>query len=67
MIKDQKAWDEHVKINKDDYGKACVDVARRVMEILDEEKDFDCHKIIDQADEDIDAGGMCSKYGFEMS
>ena len=58
MIKDQKAWDKVVKINKDPYGKACVDVARRVMEILDEETAFDTHKIICQADEDVKARGI---------
>lgn len=58
MIKDQKKWNNWVKKNKDPYGKACVDVARRVMEILDEDKDFDCHEIICQADKEVDAGGI---------
>lgn len=56
MIKDQKGWEEYVKINDDPYGKACVDVARRVMELLDEQDDFNCHKIICQAEEDVKAG-----------
>jgi hypothetical protein len=53
-----KDWDEWVENNEDAYGKACVDVARRVMEILDEEKEFEPHTIICQADDDIDAGGI---------
>ena len=44
-------WQESVDKNKDPYGDACVKVARRVMEILDEEPgEFDCHKIITRAD-----------------
>ncbi len=55
----QKEWDKHVKVNsKDDYSKCCLDVARKVMEILDEGKDFDPHTIICQADDDIKAGGI---------
>ena len=57
-LKDEKKWNEWVENNTDSYGKACVDVARRVMEILDEGKDFDCHKIICQADDEIGAGGI---------
>ena len=58
MITDQKSWDVWVEKNKDAYSKCCVDVARRVMEILDEEKDFDTHDIICQANKDIKAGGI---------
>ena len=57
-LKDKKAWAEWEKNNQDPYGKACVNVARRVMEILDEGKDFDTHQIICQADDDIKAGGI---------
>ena len=52
MIIKQKEWERCVKMNKDSYGKACVDVARRVMEILDEEQGFDCHEIICRADDE---------------
>ena len=31
-------WNRCVEINKDPYGKACVDVAREVMRILDANK-----------------------------
>lgn len=57
-ITNQDEWDKWVEANKDPYGKACVDVARRVMEILDEGKDLDTNKIINQADRDVDAGGI---------
>ena len=57
-MKDQVAWQKWVDANQDDYGKCCVDVARRVMEILDEGKDFDVHSIISQADDDVNAKGI---------
>ena len=57
-IKDQEAWDKWVDANQDAYGGCCVNVARRVMEILDEGKDFDTHSIICQAEDDIKAGGI---------
>lgn len=57
-IVNQKDWDEWVKNNEDPYGKACVDVARRVMEILDEGEEFDPHVIICQADKDTNSGGI---------
>jgi len=60
-LKDKEAWAEWEKNNQSDYGKACVDVARRVMEILDEGKDFDPYQIICQADEDIQAGGITGR------
>jgi hypothetical protein len=58
MIVKQKEWDECVGKNKDAYGKACVDVGRRVMEILDEEPEFNCHEIICRADKEVKAGGI---------
>lgn len=59
MVIEPEKWERCVKINKDSYGKACVDVARRVMEILDEEPgDFDPHKIVCRADEEVKAGGI---------
>ena len=54
----QEDWDEWVKNNQDPYGKAYVDVARRVMEILDEVNEFDPDEIISQADEEVGAGGI---------
>lgn len=59
MITKQDDWDKWVESNQDDYGKACVDVAREVMRYLDErEGDFDCHAIITEADDNIKAGGI---------
>jgi hypothetical protein len=57
-LKDKKAWNEWVKNNKDPYGAACIKVAKRVMEILDENKEFDVNKIINKADEETKAGGL---------
>jgi len=57
-LKDEKTWKEWVDANTDPYGKACVDVARRVMEILDNGEDFDSYNLITQADEEIKAGGI---------
>ena len=55
MIVDQEKWDSWVKDNTDEYGKACMDVARRVMEILDEENpsELDCHALICRADNEM--------------
>ena len=52
LIKDKKIWESWVKANKDPYRKCCVDVARKVMELLDDEKhgDFDTNKIIIEAE-----------------
>lgn len=58
MIINQEKWNNWVEKNKDAYGKCCVDVARRVMEILDDEKEFDTHDIICRADKDVKAGGI---------
>ena len=60
MIIKQEMWDECVKSNKDPYGRCCVDVARKVMEIIDEEnpETLDCHKLICRADDEINAGGI---------
>ena len=58
MIIKQKEWDECVKVNDDPYGKACVDVARRVREILDKEPEFNCHTIICRAGKEVEAGGI---------
>lgn len=57
-LKDKKSWNEWVEKNDDPYGKTCVNVARRVMEILDDGKDFDANEIICKADDDIQAGGI---------
>lgn len=67
-MKNQKLFDEYVQKNQDPYGKCCVNVARRCMEILDEDKTplkngyypdiHTAHGIICKADDDINAGGI---------
>ena len=57
-IIDEKGWKECQEKNKDPYGNCCVKVAKRVMEILDENKNFDANHIINQANDDIEAGGI---------
>lgn len=58
-ITDKANWENWVDKNTDPYGKACVDVARRAMEILDEDPaDFDCHALICKADEEVKTGGI---------
>lgn len=37
-LKNKKLWEECVNNNTDEYSKCCVDVARKVMEILDEDE-----------------------------
>jgi hypothetical protein len=57
-ITNQEAWKTWEDKNADPYGKACVDVAREVMRLLDERTDFDPHDIIKDADTNIEAGGI---------
>ena len=54
-LKDEVKWKEYVEINKDnEYSKCCVDVACRVMELLDDCADFNCHDLICKANKEID-------------
>lgn len=58
-IEKMDGWNKCVENNTDPYGKCCVDVARKVMEILDAEPgEFDCHKLINRAGDEIDASGI---------
>ena len=59
-IINQEYWDNQVKINDDPYGKCCVDIAREVMDLLDTSayKDFDCHKIICDAEKNVGEDGI---------
>ena len=67
-IINQDLWNDQVKINTDPYGGAVIKVAKRAMEILDENNtplhkgyhpDVNtCHGIICKADEDSKAGGI---------
>jgi len=70
-MKDKEAWDGFVDKNKDPYGKACIDVAARVMELLDKYStplkngynDIDtAHGLICKANKDI---GVDSLTGFQ--
>jgi len=54
-LKNEKAWNNYVKINTDFYGKGCVDVARRAMEIIDETKNIPDDLVL-QASKELEAG-----------
>ena len=67
-MKNQEKWNSYVEKNKDPYGGACVKVAKRVMELLDEDKTplhngyhpdrYTAHGLICKADNDTKAGGI---------
>ena len=58
-IINQKDWNKWVKNNQDPYGEACIKVARRIMEILDENPgSFDTHTLICHAGKESGAGGI---------
>jgi len=52
-------WNKAVEVNSKPYGKACIDVAREVMRLLDERDGaIDCHALISEADKATYAGGI---------
>lgn len=67
-MKDQERWNAFVSNNKDPYGGACIKVAKRVMELLDEDKTplhsgyhpdiHTAHGLICKSDHDTKAGGI---------
>ena len=67
-LKNEKKWNGYVEKNTDAYGGACIKVARKVMELLDEDKTplhngyhpdiHTAHGLICKADKDINAGGI---------
>lgn len=67
-ITNTEDWNKYVDVNDDAYSKCCVDVAKKVMEILDSEPEplhtgyfpdlHTAHGIICKADDDIKAGGI---------
>ncbi len=59
-IIDKENWQKAQDNNTDPYGNACIKVARRAMEILDQEADLpiDAHALICRADEESNAGGI---------
>ena len=50
-----KVWED---ANKDSYGSCCVQVAKRVMELMDDGAEIKSHDLICKADDDIKAGGI---------
>jgi hypothetical protein len=67
-MKDEKKWNTYVEKNTDSYGGTCVKVAKRVMELLDEDITplhngyypdiHTAHGLICKADVDAKAGGI---------
>jgi len=59
-ITDSQKWNDYVSKNNDSYGGCCVNVAREVMRLLDEQPavDFDPATLITQADTNVKAGGI---------
>lgn len=68
MIKNTEKWESYVSKNKNPYGRCCVRVAERVMEMLDEDPTplhngyhpdiHTAHGLICKADHDVKAGGI---------
>lgn len=56
QLKDKESWEKSVKANSDTYGKCVVDVARKVMELLQEKTDFDASDLISEANKDLGSG-----------
>jgi hypothetical protein len=58
-LKDEALWKTFEEVNSGDaYGKACVDVARRVMELIDDGREFETNGVVCQADNDVKTGGI---------
>lgn len=59
-IVNEEKWNNWVEKNDDPYGKACVDVAREVMAIIDRDapEALDTHTLICDADKTAKAGGI---------
>ena len=59
-ITNTEDWKKHVDANADEpYGKACVDVAREAMRLLDEQEgEFDPHTLICKASTAAKTGGI---------
>lgn len=67
-MKNKEKWDSYVEKNTDAYGGCCVKVAKRVMELLDEDKTplhngyhpdiHTAHGLICKADDEVKAGGI---------
>jgi hypothetical protein len=58
-ITNEKMWNEWVVNNTDPYGKACVDVARKAMELLDADPGpIKTDDLIRRADDAVSTGGI---------
>ena len=58
-ISDEANWKKWKDSNQDAYGGACVAVANRVMELIDNDPgNFDARKLVQRADRDTDGGGI---------
>ena len=57
-LKNDDTRNKYVENNKDSYGSVCIKVARRVMELRDDGREFEPYEIIGQADDETDAGGI---------
>jgi hypothetical protein len=79
MITNKEKWDAYVKANTSEYGRECVNIVRRVMEILDNTKGrlkvsynpnpVSAYEIIYNANKDVKARGvlaLISAHGLNM-
>ena len=58
-IIDAAGWKKWEDNNTDPYGKCCVDIARKVMTILDERPgDFDCNALISEGEKACGEDGI---------
>jgi len=60
-LKDGDRWMVFVKNNTDAYSKCCVDVARAVMELIDEQytnQSINASALIGDAESRVDSGGI---------
>lgn len=58
-ITNHTEWTNWVERNKEPYGKCCVEVARKVMEFMDEEPGpLNVRELISRSDAVIDGGGI---------
>ena len=55
-LKNEKLWNEYVAKNTDPYGKCIVNVAKRVMELLDNENKVDARNLVMRAEKELKAG-----------
>ena len=55
-LKNRALWEEYEDKNKDPYGGSCVNVARKVMEFMDEPGTIDAHDLVHRANHALDAG-----------